>query len=170
MNAVNTVSLSDHCLSMAPTTGGAAAAATALAKSGQHMMAAAAAAAGRLGRPLFCKNAAQAAQAGMLGMLVKLNLVSSKFECWGWTRGWGMGTMHAREAESGEPALNVCVRLETHSFRTKHKPEPRRSALCSQLCFHVTCRDSSELFARRARWRCSPAASRAPCHLTSPAP
>jgi hypothetical protein len=54
---------------------GAANAVASLNKAPETAAAAAAAAAGRLGRPLFCRNAAQAARAGMLGALVKLNLV-----------------------------------------------------------------------------------------------
>ncbi|KAL6765622.1 hypothetical protein V8C86DRAFT_503623 [Haematococcus lacustris] len=53
---------------------GPLAAASALSKSERTAGAAAAASAGRLGRPLFCRNAAQGSNAGMLGMLVKLNL------------------------------------------------------------------------------------------------
>jgi len=50
-------------------------------KAPETAAAAAAAAAGRLGRPLFCRNAAQAARAGMLGALVKLNLVGGLTHC-----------------------------------------------------------------------------------------
>ncbi|KAF5835521.1 hypothetical protein DUNSADRAFT_7260 [Dunaliella salina] len=53
---------------------GAANAVASLHKAPETAAAAAAAATGRLGRALFCKNAAQAARAGMLGALVKLNL------------------------------------------------------------------------------------------------
>lgn len=58
----------------AAATTGAVAASNALQRSQQTLAAAATAAAGRLGRPLFCKTPALAAQAGMLGLLVKLNL------------------------------------------------------------------------------------------------
>ena len=69
--------------------GGTHMALAALSKDPQKACAAFAASAGRLGRPLFCKNGKKTDAGGMLGTLVKLNPVRLGWGWFGFDRGGG---------------------------------------------------------------------------------